>query len=252
MTCKRGVSWCAGVVCGGLYLLSGTLLPARSWAQTTDSNADYSVTLTTDEETAIDPLYDGTFDSEADPDPASSDTPSDTDVDAPLPPPPPDWDLNDQGGYDPRLGDFTVYMGTIGGSRYKPFTHHGKYLQYAKNWFRILTARPAVTALLLACRAQAFEIRYWYDPIPGPLEFAAHLTTYTFDGAPLADVYVLNADQLDYRLDELEDLFGRPVFITPCRFPLQQLASVHKYGKHTARRSRTHRRDGHGRRDDRD
>ncbi|OIP00084.1 MAG: hypothetical protein AUJ96_18855 [Armatimonadetes bacterium CG2_30_66_41] len=72
-----------------------------------------------------------------------------------------------------------------------------------------------VTALLSKHEVGGFEIRYWYDPIPEPLAYAALYEVTQPNGGPLAVPYMMTPDQQDYRLDELDTLFRRPLYFSP-------------------------------------
>jgi hypothetical protein len=128
------------------------------------------------------------------------------------PAPPDDWDLNDQGIYDPD-DLFVVYMGTWGG--FEAWTNHLLYRQKCERWYDVLATKAEVNALASRDQLGGFEIRYWYDPIPGPLSYAGHWVVKRPDGRFLADLYAMTPDQREYRLDELDVLFGRPLLLTP-------------------------------------
>ena len=133
----------------------------------------------------------------------------------PGPVPPDDWDLNDQGVFDKKRDYFSVYMGEIGG--YDSWTHHGKYRKQALAWYAVLTTKPTIKSWLSRHALGGFEIRYWYDPIPGPLTYSARALIRTQDGIPFAEVFAMTTAARDYRLAELAILFGRPIMLSPAK-----------------------------------
>ncbi|PIX44085.1 MAG: hypothetical protein COZ57_18050 [Armatimonadetes bacterium CG_4_8_14_3_um_filter_66_20] len=181
---------------------------------------DPAIGLTPIEETALDPMVMEPMPVDPVPmDPALVDATNPVPVADPVPDPaatepapPDDWDLNDQGVYDPS-DFFAVYMGTWGG--FDAWTNHLLYRQKCERWYSVLAAKAEVATLLSQDQLGGLEIRYWYDPIPGPLSYAAHWVVKRPNGRFLADLYAMTPDQRDYRLDELDLLFGRSLLLTP-------------------------------------
>ena len=166
------------------------------------------------------PPDDGTVDDHGtvvDPDPPTEEPPPDEPPPDEPPagegdiPPEDDYDWNDQGSEVGNKG-LVVYMGCLRGV--DPWTNHGLYVRKVVRWFELLRKKVIVRDWTKANPIAAIEIRYWYDPIPGPITCAASARVITFDGYVLARVYALTQEQLDCRLVELEALLGREVWIT--------------------------------------
>ena len=126
--------------------------------------------------------------------------------------PPDEPDLNDQGIWDARR-DLIVYTGL--GGVFDPWTHHLDYHTLATAWEEVLLAKPEIQQVAATNAIAAFEIRYWYDSLPGPVTADAHWVVTTEDQRLLAHVYALSAAAREARLYELQAQFGRPVLLTP-------------------------------------
>lgn len=134
------------------------------------------------------------------------------------PAPDSEYDLNHQGIWLPAQR-FYVYLSRF--PMYDPWKHQDKYKQMAQKWYhmvqRVVPDRP---------RGGAYEVLYWYDPTPAPLDYQLRLFVVDSRGLLVASVYVLEPKHRDFRLEELARLLGRSVL---CKTSSEKDAQIQAY-----------------------